>query len=664
MAQIFTISDGTTTVDLLSATGPYYLGVYETGINQWKSGGIYTDSALSEGSIPIFRQFDTFEEKLTLHIAGDTQDDVIDNLRTLIMLLESGVEYFISGLGNQAYMTLKGDTETNARYGVIVGYKIETLPGPFAGTFVTGAKTDNNITIDALYSEVELVLRRGIWLEAVPGTMTRAYIDTQTTYNSITSGFSSSNSLRAYASNYRHTSNITHIYKDDGGSFSSNLISASLPYNLFPNSPATNDALYIGSDTSLTDSGPFFNLVFNIGTAGDSSWVIVGEYWNGSSWQSGIPLHNETNAFEIAGIGLASWAGISNWATTSVNGVTGYWIRFRVTTAGSTIPTQQTRNIYSVNVPYIDIQSTGLAGDIDPISRVEIIRADTASNNKIVIGRRIYSRGSNFTPYLNFSDDQNPSGVTITTNLFSFGNDSLSPTGRSLSRIIGGSFGNASITLSSALASHYIGRYRCFARVRRSGGAQGAVLGMFSVSSSAGGSVFYPEVELNVSLTDNMEVLDFGIIEIPQSFSKSDTISYDVELSVYLKDTTASGAITGYLYDIILIPSDECILEIDASLLSPNSFTSSPTLIMDKLTSPEEPLDAHVNDTATGGAVYKTIYGGSDAIYLAKERHRLHFFGYQRTIANNIYFNQAQYFDLYSVIVYKMNRYLLPRGNS
>jgi hypothetical protein len=212
MAQIFTITDGTTSIDLMGASSNYVLANYETGLNQWKSGGVFSGSELSEGSVPVFRQYDMFEEKITLHIKGTTQDNALANLRALLTLLESGVEWFISGLGNQLYMALKGNDETNTRYAVITSYKIEELPRLFDSHFEVGGKQANT-SVDTIINDLEIVLTRGLWMESPPGTETRAYLASNLTYNGSSYGVSASNTDVVFFSDYDITPNITHIFR-------------------------------------------------------------------------------------------------------------------------------------------------------------------------------------------------------------------------------------------------------------------------------------------------------------------------------------------------------------------------------------------------------------------------------------------------------------------
>lgn len=678
MAQVFTISDGTTTIDLLDPDGYYHLSSYETGLNPWKEGGIFTDSQLSEGSVPVFRQFDTFEEKVGIHIVGTTQDEVIDRLRSLLELFENGVKFFLDGFtGAQVYMAVKGDTETNTRYGVITSYAIESLPGQFTGPIVTGGNRTNT-TFSSIYNDIEIVLKRGLWLESPPGTEIRAYLDSTSTFNSVNFGVSSSNTIGVVATNYRATANITHVfrYDDSAATYSSNLLAASLPYELWPNPAGANDILYIGSSSAVTNSGPFFNIVFNIGTITTDDLNIGGApnqirpmFWTGAVWEFANDWNDETNAMQTAGQGVSSWSTPTTWTTTTVNGVAGYWIRYNVTSVTGTppIPTQATRHVYTANNPYIEVQSTNLSGDVDSLTKLEIVKSGTGSINKIILGKRLYSRGSSFISHINFADEQNPSGITVGVNGgvgVGYITDPISPTGRALSMTATASEDTqVYVLLDSTIASSFNGKFRAFLRMKHTAG-EGVLWNKLTISStpivqmSGGnltqGQVVYPVVENNGDSTT--EVIDFGIIELPAAFSKTEDV-YDIIMYFNIYDTTASLAITISLYDLILIPADEQIIEVD-SLADFGDVT-----IIDKVSSPEEPLDIKLN--RADALINKPVYGGTDGISLsAGERQRIYMFSYFRAQGDLAEYNADFDRSAWHSHVYKLNRYLLPRGTS
>lgn len=509
MAQVFTLSDGVTTLNFLAA--PYDLANYETGLNQWKDGGIFADSSLTEGSIPVFRQFDAFEEKLTLHITGATQDNVIASLRAITALLESGMEYFISGLGSQCYMAVKGDAETNTRYAVVTAYKLETLPAQFGGAFLQGAVAATSLYGSA-YTGIELILRRGIWIENVPGTQGTAIYDASVTMNNTAS--------------------------------------------------------------------------------------------------------------------------------------------------------------------FVDIPATGLAGDVDPIMRMRITGIPPFYN-KVIIGRRTYSRGDSFNAYLNFTDAALPSGVTILNNVSSYVVDANSPSGKAAQMdapLDGVGLTNAVwMTLDSTLAGEYIGKFRAYALVAV--GTEGtwtagqfiARLTVASVTQALAvrSYVDYPEVELNSGRSEP-EVLDFGVIEIPASLPRSGTVQ-DTAIALSFTDNAVSKINSMKVMQLILIPADESIVDLD--LWRSNTVgTTGHFLVLDKLSSPEEVMDIKLEDATSGGTVAKPACAGAESLYMTRTRHLFWIFTHTRVneitaaFPTGITYTHWTAPVAHNIKVYKLNRYLLPRG--
>ncbi|MBU1782958.1 hypothetical protein KKD87_06325, partial [bacterium] len=95
-------------------------------------------------------------------------------------------------------------------------------------------------------------------------------------------------------------------------------------------SPTTEHALYVGNVAK------FDRIHFKIstpGTVGDVTW----EYYNGSSWTSlSVTDGTESTGKSFAKSGVIAFTKPANWAATSVNSITKYWIRAR-TSANYTI---------------------------------------------------------------------------------------------------------------------------------------------------------------------------------------------------------------------------------------------------------------------------------------------------------------------------------------
>lgn len=125
---------------------------------------------------------------------------------------------------------------------------------------------------------------------------------------------------------------IQYAYLDDGGVFADDTTDAnSAAANdvpLMPAAEAVNDAFYFGMDRTFT------YIKINIGTAGVGN-TIAWEYWNGSAWVA-LTCTDNTSGFTAAGTNTVTFTAPTNWAATTVNGQSAYWIRARVTAANFT----------------------------------------------------------------------------------------------------------------------------------------------------------------------------------------------------------------------------------------------------------------------------------------------------------------------------------------
>jgi hypothetical protein len=107
-----------------------------------------------------------------------------------------------------------------------------------------------------------------------------------------------------------------------------------------------NHAIYYGCES--TPFSAIFHYIQQIKIAsGDASAV---EYWNGSAWTAVVGLTLGGNAsFGVAGITSLSWSipAQTGWAKTTINGVSAYWVRNRITAGTWTqIPQQGSRRVY------------------------------------------------------------------------------------------------------------------------------------------------------------------------------------------------------------------------------------------------------------------------------------------------------------------------------
>jgi len=277
---------------------------------------------------------------------------------------------------------------------------------------------------------------------------------------------------------------LTHIFVDDGGVFGANLIGAGLPFAFLPAVPAVNDAVYFGVATAALDSGPFCSLVLDILAAQAQVTTITWQYWNGA-WVA-LTVRDNTNAngamtgdpFDTTGINSVHWNQPADWATTTINGVLGYWVRALVGVVGGvpTPPTQANRDIYTIVTPYVDTLASQTKGDIPALA---LMKAEGQSGDATMLlrqqtlymGLRSYSRGSNFSSFINLSDEQNQAGIVVTLNAAAactFATDITSPTGRITNWSTGGAAAEtwlAYVTIPTTLVDDYTGIFRALLRI-------------------------------------------------------------------------------------------------------------------------------------------------------------------------------------------------------
>jgi hypothetical protein len=116
-----------------------------------------------------------------------------------------------------------------------------------------------------------------------------------------------------------------YIIVDDGSVFTNKTISDA-SYDLLPATAVQNDAFYIGH--SMTGHPHKMNEIkFTLGTNA-ANITFAFEYYNGSAWATLTGVSDATT--NLTGDGTISFTTPTDWATVSVNSVTAYWVRFRV----------------------------------------------------------------------------------------------------------------------------------------------------------------------------------------------------------------------------------------------------------------------------------------------------------------------------------------------
>ena len=116
---------------------------------------------------------------------------------------------------------------------------------------------------------------------------------------------------------------------DDGGTLSDETAGANDDaaddITLLPASPTVGDAYYFGAENV------FGEVELNISTAGDGTWDVVWEYYDGSNWVALSNVSDGTNDFRNAGNNSISWDVPSDWVSTEViNNEGNYYVRGRL----------------------------------------------------------------------------------------------------------------------------------------------------------------------------------------------------------------------------------------------------------------------------------------------------------------------------------------------
>ncbi|MHC4734093.1 MAG: hypothetical protein ACYTDW_06480, partial [Planctomycetota bacterium] len=502
-----------------------------------------------------------------------------------------------------------------------------------------------------------LTIERDHWTENAPGTGTAVAISAVGTYNNKDYGNVDSAGTRepttaneVYVTNTQNAANITHIYVDNGGAWTGNLLGGGVPYDLLPAVPAQNDAVYFGINTALANSGPFFSLVFDLSVA-QNDCELRWEYWNGAAWTT-IPsnqLQDNTDTlepFDTTGVNSVHWTWPSGWATRDISNdggpaVTGYFVRARIDAAvgaSPSPPTQQSRDIYAITWGHIQVQSDQVGGIIPALLNARAInqmgsigQPGLRSSHRVITGLRSLTRGEDFSAYINISDEQTPTGITVTAvggNTSFVDNEAASSFRVARYNPVGaeGLHDSVQIAFSDAISRVYYGTYHIFMRVDQTGGSSDD----FSVQLEIEFGSRYLTDSVRAVSTSDAEVLDFGqqVLGTPSKI-RSDEYILDPIITVRVSNDNAAPGDLDFI-DLILIPVDE--FAVDANYTE-NRLIADYYLDIDSVTYPRAYIRSILRGTETVEGsevegiieVWRTITNGQ-AILQANVDQRLWFF--------------------------------------
>lgn len=569
----FVITDGTISIDFLSVN-KHGTGVgitrYTPGRANLKGGGTWQDSPLARGRRMAHGTKSNINDAVEFRIAHNNHQVLISIQQNLDGLLEKAIAYWITDWQDEpVYIKARAAGELNPRYAIIYNAEFPNYPDPYTEPYMGNVK---RFVMDGMI----LGLERGDWLDNPPGEVDDIAIshEKHVASSSVYIGNSYTIGLTAI---YRYTETPSPAY-------SSNLINASLPFNLLDSAGVTagdiTTAIYFGS------AYPFSSVVFNIGSAGNNltiTWEIsngVGGYTDVT--HLGFHKRDETSNFSLTGLHIVQWEDTYNFQPQALSSFgTLYWARARLSAIGGSpsAPIEATVRPYTAKYPYVEIDSAQVPGDLSALASIRIstkgrANAEVIWPQSVFVGLRSLTRNgidcSDFTAYINMRTADNPSGISIdltgttthdnTTTSASYSGDS--PTGYYL--LYTGATGDVldecfRVNFDSSIVRRYYGHFRLFCLCHAPGIAVSDTIQLRArVKFLNAYNEFIGEKKILTNADfDPGAVLpiDLGYIQFPPS-SAVGINDPSVTISLVI-DGKASNTQLVYFYELFLLPVDE-----------------------------------------------------------------------------------------------------------
>lgn len=459
---------------------------------------------------------------------------------------------------------------------------------------------------------------------------------------------------------------LTHVFNWDNDitTFSANLMAVhGGNWNLLPAVPAVNDALYFGISGDvplyLTPTIPaninmsyFNNLILDLTSVGVNVTGVALEYYDsGAGWTAVPNAHNRGTIFNNTGKNHLVWGLMKTWGPCFVNDIWGIWMRIRVTAVGGgpTSPVQRANTVpYTVTMPWIKVDATEIGGNINAFIDHFIMTLTLYNNisNLFICSRKV-SRdvGGPFRAYLPFDNGHY---------------DSSAYTGYLHHWTEAGASAGTLLTTIQVLPNTYAGRFRAFLRIRPAAGtAVGEAAFWLRVTSLAG---TYDTIAVYNTKSGSSEIIDLGLVALPMEAlyeTGVDSSSWNT-FEVYGK---CSGAIDVDLFDLILLPVDENVVELISPVIS--SGTGSWKLVTSNQKTGAysfEMVNSSSGDETPDwtGDVFRQLKADILGAFELepKEEYYLIYFAYQ----TGTYEDEDLFAYLFAPIEGKSQRYLLARG--
>jgi hypothetical protein len=512
-----------------------------------------------------------FVERYRIIAKEPCTDELNASVRRLIRLLESAWAYGGGFFPQRTPVILhaKATNETGERWALVDHSPELALPNPLFDTAVEA---------QALI-ESGMTLARFSWRANEPGVLPSAVLfdDRFTEDEDVANAHFLVNHEQTNAA-------LTHIYcfDDSLAAFSTNFV-ATASFSLFSvsgSTPAVNDIVYFGADE------PFFAIAGQITVAGVYSWTETWEYWNGANWNTVLTagtdytLFPDSTPFKQVGRWAFAWKAKSDWAKTTINAQNKFWVRVRISafTSHTTTPQNGTKTVFTVRSGEVRIPAASVKGDGPPYALAEF-RPGAGGGTTPAMGLTsavfagVRSRDlTDFNAFLNLGDAL-PTGwavaagtdATITADPTAPGGDRMNVTFGTDSTMV------ARATLTGTNKLHtYRGQYRVFLRAQQIGGGNGETrvsLRVYIHSNAAGSPQLTKPVVALAAHDLGIELIDLtpgGYLQLPfAGYQDLYDLMSSGEVLFEVRAERTTGAATLRLYDIILLPADESILQYD-----------------------------------------------------------------------------------------------------
>ena|SRR3990167_3927246 len=576
MPATLSITNGSTTVNLITTGSSLMLRPDGYIQREPEPNQIRRQSAYEDGSGLVSSRVQNVIETYTVNIKGTSHDNLSANLQALADLQREARNYHTTRWQTTpVYLQAKTSAETNTRYSLVFDIRSNQRH-----TFYDNLIFEPNSLIR---DETITIEREPYWRSNPPSSSAASPIALIAPQAPATQA----DSTQQWITNYRDLSVLSHVFNKEvsGSVFSGNLIdNPSLYYwsgSTAETNPATGDEIYLGSTCGMPR-----NIILSVcPNAAGGTYTVNMEFSSSTVFTTaGMQSRNQTfaNLFLQETTGsvpqpqLLTVACAPFWSPSSVNGVTAYWLRARVSGyVSGCAPQQMRQTIYSVNDCFVEVASSVIQGDVDALALIRLCKFNAGISTSISpFGIRwaamgMKSRGlTNFTSRLNFAGHNPGDWSTCFGQDTAASADMFSPGGSRvhISFATSGSMLQRAIieTTSASIVKDFLGEYNVYIRCMQTGGSSGGtkIKAQLIFGKSFGSITSYTQETKTVALTtfdqgqSSPEIVNLGKVSIiaPNIYAHEGNRN-GLSIRLFAQQVTGTPALR--LYDIVLIPTDE-----------------------------------------------------------------------------------------------------------